>query len=59
MMAATWPLGAIAVSTSLLDSLWLSLGGPVWDPFLVHFGDGFGTHVGADSGLILELIWSV
>mgnify|MGYP005750862847 CR=1 FL=1 len=46
-MAAPWPLKPIAVGTSLLDSLWLHPGGPVWDPFLVHFGDGFGTHFGA------------
>ena len=46
-MAAPWPLCAIAVGTSLLDPLWLHPGGPVWDPFLVHFGDGFGTHFGA------------
>ena len=44
------------VSTSLLDSLWLPPGDPVWDSFLVHFGGGFGTHFGPDSGLILELI---
>ena len=46
-MDAPWPLCAIAVPTSLLDPLWLHPGGPVWDPFLVHFGDGFGTHFGA------------
>ena len=46
-MAAPWPLCLIAVPTSLLDPLWLHPGGPVWDPFLVHFGDGFGTHFGA------------
>ena len=46
-MDAPWPLCAIAVGTSLLDPLWLHPGGPVWDPFLVHFGDGFGTHFGA------------
>ena len=46
-MDAPWPLKPIAVGTSLLDPLWLHPGGPVWDPFLVHFGDGFGTHFGA------------
>ena len=46
-MAAPWPLCLIAVRTSLLDPLWLPPGGSVWDPFLVHFGDGFGTHFGA------------
>ena len=46
-MDAPWPLWPIAVPTSLLDPLWLHPGGPVWDPFLVHFGDGFGTHFGA------------
>ena len=46
-MDAPWPLWPIAVGTSLLDPLWLHPGGPVWDPFLVQFGDGFGTHVGA------------
>ena len=47
-MAAPWPLGAIAVATSLLESLWLSPGGPVWESFVIHFGGGFGSHVGAD-----------
>ena len=46
-MAAPWPLCLIAVPTSLLDPLGLHPGGPVSDPFLVHFGDGFGTHFGA------------
>ena len=39
-----WPK---PVPRPLLDSLWLHPGGPVWDPFLGHFGDGFGTHFGA------------
>ena len=46
-MDAPWPLWPIVVPTSFLDPLWLHPGGPVWDPFLVHFGDGFGTHFGA------------
>ena len=46
------------VGTSHLDSLWHPPGDPVWDSFLVHFGSGLGTHFGADSGLILELVWS-
>ena len=58
-MDAPWPLGAIAVLSSLLDSLWLSPGGPVWESLLVHFGGGFGTqfcsNLEAVSGLILEL----
>ena len=45
-MDAPWPLWPIVVPTSFLDPLWLHPGGPVWDPFLVHFGDGFGTHFG-------------
>ena len=61
-MAAPWPLGAIAVRSSLLDSLWLPPEDLVWDSFPVHFGGGFGTHFcsisEAVSGLILELIWS-
>ena len=57
-MAAPRVSCAKPVRTSHLDSLWLSPGDPVSDSFLVHFGDGFGTHFGADSGLILELIWS-
>ena len=46
------------VGTSHLDSLWLPSGDSVSDSFLVPFGVGFGTHFGADSGFILELIWS-
>ena len=57
-MAARWGRWANPVSRPDLDSLWLPPGDPVWDSFLIHFGDGFGTHFGADSELILELIWS-
>ena len=62
-MVAPWPLGVIAVGTSLLDSLGLHPGDPVSESFLVHLGIRFGTHfcslLEAVSGLILELIWSV
>ena len=57
-MAAPRVRCANPVLRPLLDSLWLPPGDPVSDSFLVHFGGGFGSHFGADWGLILELIWS-
>ena len=51
-MAAPWSLWTNPVSTSLLGSLWLPPGGPLWDSF-------FGSILEAVSGLNFEMIWSV